>query len=205
MLQVAVQHAQGWVPALEFLYTMWIILTSLSSHMVKIIDAGMLGHLSEAARRSQRLRHNHNLHPTLEDPVQRLCNAFEPGTYVRPHRHPQAERWELFVVLRGAAAVLMFDEGGAVTARIELAAEGPTLGVEIPPLAWHAIVAMRPGTVLFEVKPGPYSAADDKEFAQWAPDEVQQVAAQEFERWYRQASAGARPPQWDDQSATGAA
>ena len=164
--------------------------------MLKLIDVDMLDRLSGEAKDSKRLRQNRNLHASLSDSVQRLCNAFEPGTYVRPHRHPQKGRWELFVVLRGAAALLMFDDHGTVIERMELAAGGPTLGVEIPPRTWHTIVSRAPGTVLFEVKPGPYSHSEDKEFAGWAPDEEQHLAARDFEGWYRRATAGATPPPW---------
>ncbi|MDH3638277.1 MAG: WbuC family cupin fold metalloprotein [Gammaproteobacteria bacterium] len=162
--------------------------------MLKTITAEMLDGLSAEAMRSRRLRRNRNLHVSLQDPVQRLCNAFEPGTYVRPHRHAQEERWELFVVLRGAATLLIFDDRGTVLQRMEIDAGGPTLGVEIPPRTWHAIASRAPGTVLFEVKPGPYSQSDDKEFAGWAPDEEHHVAAREFEDWYQDAGAGAIPP-----------
>ena len=36
---------------------------------------------------------------------------------------------------------------------------------------WHTLVAMETGTVIFEVKPGPYSPLTDKDFARGAPDE----------------------------------
>jgi hypothetical protein len=36
---------------------------------------------------------------------------------------------------------------------------------------WHTFFALEPGTVIFEVKPGPYEMATDKEFALWAPAE----------------------------------
>ena len=63
--------------------------------------------MAATAADSPRLRANHNIHPVLEDPVQRFFNAMQPGTYVRPHRHSTPPRWELFVVLRGALALLV--------------------------------------------------------------------------------------------------
>ena len=60
--------------------------------MVKFITDETLTSLTQQAKQSPRLRMNYNFHSELEDPVQRLCNAMEPGTYVRPHRH--AQRWE---------------------------------------------------------------------------------------------------------------
>lgn len=166
---------------------------SKKSVEVKIIDKHTLHELSTAAAGSTRLRRNLNLHPSYADPVQRLCNAMEPGTYVRPHRHREPDRWELFLVLSGAVAVLIFDDLGKVTKRIELAAEGPIWGIEIPEDTWHTLVALAPGTVVFECKRGPYQPLTDKNFAEWAPEEENPKAAN-FVAWFRQATIGYTPP-----------
>jgi len=135
------------------------------------VTSGLLDDLSRRAAAAARRRMNHNLHPTLSDPIQRLLNAFEPGTYVRPHRHAGSGRWELFVCLRGRAAVLAFDGDSTVTARADLDAAGPTLAVEAAAGVCHTVVSLAPGTVMLEVKPGPYVALTDKDFAPWAPAE----------------------------------
>jgi hypothetical protein len=50
-------------------------------------------------------------------------------------------------------------------------------GCDIRPGVWHTIFALVPDTVVFEVKPGPYSPANDKDFAPWAPREYSPEAA----------------------------
>ena len=160
---------------------------------LNLITEQLLTDLSTEANLSSRLRKNHNLHPALDDPIQRLCNAFEPGTYVQPHRHTEAGRWELFVVLRGAAALLLFDDEGKVLDRVELDAEGQVRGAEVPPNTWHTIVSLKLGTVLFEVKPGPYIKTTDKDFASWAPLEGDSHCSR-FEKWYQQAQKGSVTP-----------
>ncbi len=159
---------------------------------MKWLTADALAALRAEAAASPRLRKNLNLHVSPDDPVQRLCNAFEPGTYVRPHRHG-ADVWELFLVLGGHAAVLIFDNAGRVTERTELQAGGETKAVELPPGAWHSLVALAPGTVLFEVKPGPYRPTGERNFAAWAPKEGA-PAATAFVAWLEVAGVGARPP-----------
>ncbi|MEW6037931.1 MAG: WbuC family cupin fold metalloprotein [Pseudomonadota bacterium] len=144
---------------------------------LKLVTAAMLSGLSEEAARSARLRKNLNVHPVLEDPVQRLFNALEPGTYARPHRHSRPDGWELMVVVRGAFSVLRFDDHGRVAERVDLRAKGGDCAVEIPAGAWHAVVSREAGTVMFEVKPGPYSPVADKDFAAWAPEEGSADAA----------------------------
>ena len=148
-----------------------------------------LRRLSKHAAAHDRLRLNLNLHPESADPIQRLCNAFEPGTYVRPHRHEQDERWELFAVLMGRAVVLTFDTEGRVVERITLGVGMDALLVEIPPRTFHTVASLSRETVLFEVKPGPYQASTDKFFAPWAPSEgdTQCVA---WVEWYERAEVG---------------
>jgi len=160
---------------------------------MKLIDADTLHSLSARAQQAPRRRANHNLHPSLDDAVQRMCNAVEPGSYVRPHCHPEANKWEFFAVLTGAAVVLTFDAQGKVTERAELHAGGPVYAVEIPPGTWHTLAALESGTVLLEVKQGPYAPLTDKDFASWAPREGE-AAAVGLEAWFRSARAGEKPP-----------
>ena len=153
---------------------------------MKIVDTETLDQLSARAMASARGRANLNLHTELSDPIQRFLNAVEPGSYVRPHRHSTPkEKWELFVILSGAVVVLILDEAGKVLERLELDAEGPCRAIEIPGGAWHTLAATKAGTVLFEFKPGPYSALDDKDFATWAPVEGEAGASGMVERFMR--------------------
>ena len=159
---------------------------------MNIITTAMLTELAERAAASSRLRANHNLHPTLEDPVQRFFNAMQPGTYVRPHRHSTPPRWEMFLVLQGRLAILLFDDEGVIQERRELAAAGPVSGVEVEAGRWHALVALQP-SVVFELKQGPYRPLTDKDFAAWAPEEDGAGCAQAV-AWYTQARVGERFP-----------
>lgn len=160
---------------------------------MKRIAADALAALRAEAAASPRLRKNLNLHETLDDPIQRLCNAFEPGTYLRPHRHSAPGTWELFIVLTGRAAMLTFDDAGGVTARAELQAGGPVVAVEVPAGAWHSLVSLAPGTVLFEVKRGPYRPTGENDFASWAPKEGAPEAGA-FVAWMTHADVGSRAP-----------
>ena len=68
---------------------------------VPFIDAASMDRWLEQAAQAPRKRTHHNLHPSLDAPVQRLAIALSQGTYVRPHRHPQPNRWEMIHALRG--------------------------------------------------------------------------------------------------------
>lgn len=151
--------------------------------VLRHLDAGAIAAAAAAARTGTRGRSNHNLHAGLDDPVQRFLNAVQPTSYVRPHRHEEF-RWELFLLLEGEAAALVFDEDGGV---LELAVlrRGGTRAIEIPGGVWHTLLALASDTLLFEVKPGPYRPLGDKDFAPWSPSEGAAAAAGELERWRR--------------------
>lgn len=116
------------------------------------------------------------LHRQEDDLLQRMLNAIQPGSYIRPHRHASA-RGESLILLRGALLYFVFDEGGRLMDRLRLQAGSAAFGVDIEGGVWHTFAALEADTVLFEVKPGPYDARVDKEFAQWAPVEGAPEAA----------------------------
>ncbi|GAO35235.1 protein WbuC [Sulfuricella sp. T08] len=161
---------------------------------MKRIDQTLLATLSAQAAASPRKRAHHNLHPQLDDKVQRLCIAMEPGTYVRPHRHMQPETWEILLILSGAVALLIFDDSGKVLKRIELAAGGEVTAVEIPANTWHAVASLKTGTVVFEVKHGPYATITEANYAPWSPADGVQAAS--LESWYHRAKAGDTAPKY---------
>lgn len=159
----------------------------------KIISDKQLYRLSAEAAASPRLRKNLNLHPVPEDSIQRLFNAMEPGTYVRPHRHARPEGWEFMIAVRGAFSILVFDEAGTVLDRFDLSAAGGDTAIEIPAYTWHTLAVLAPETVIFEVKPGPYSPIAPEDFATWAPPEGD-AAAEGLVIWYETAKPGDSAP-----------
>lgn len=145
-----------------------ITLQMRREELIKKIDGKVMDETSLKALSSERLRMNCNFHE-LADPVQRMLNAIEPGSYIQPHRHLDPPKVEVFLCLRGKGALITFDDEGVVEEVVRLEAGGNTPGVEVPPGVWHSIVSLEEGTVFFEVKDGPYVALTDKDFAPWAP------------------------------------
>lgn len=123
------------------------------------------------AKLSGRRRMNHNFHASEQDIVQRMLNAIEPGTYIRPHKHENPGKNEVFLVLIGKALILEFDEEGMIADSMVLDPAKGLFGAEIPPGRYHTILSLQSGTVAYEVKEGPYLPATVKCFAPWAPHE----------------------------------
>ncbi len=135
-----------------------------------IIDQALLDGLTREALDKPRRRLNHNFHQ-LSDPCQRMLNAIEPDSYVRPHRHLSPPKNEAFLVLQGDLSVIIFKEDGTIERSIRLNQASDSRGVDIKPGVWHSLVCHASGTVIFEAKDGPYIPATDKDFASWAPEE----------------------------------
>jgi len=140
---------------------------------------------SAAAASAPRLRAHRNFHPELSDPVQRLAIAMEPGTYIRPHRHPHT--FELLLPLSGRFLVLNFDDQGTVTQRVVLGEDCAAL--EMDAGTWHAVLSLDKGGVIFEVKQGGYQPVAEQDSAAWAPAEGEKGTA-ELMAWYAQAQVG---------------
>lgn len=146
---------------------------------LKLITSTLLDDLSKKAALSKRLRMNHNFHE-LSDNLQRMLNAIEPGSYVRPHRHLNPPKVEVFLMLKGRAAIVLFDNDGTVLDSQILTPDDECRGVEFAPEQYHTIISLETGTVIFEAKDGPYIAMTDKDFAPFAPPPEDKEAADRY-------------------------
>lgn len=146
--------------------------------MLILISDELIEQTIAAAQASERRRAIYRFHQH-EEPVQRMLNALEPGTYVRPHRHANPAKVECFIILRGQVLCLEYDDHGKVTNHCTLAAGG-LVGVEIVPGTWHSLISLQSGSCVYEIIEGPYLADSHKNFAAWAPTEQDSAAGQAF-------------------------
>lgn len=137
---------------------------------MKIINEQLLDETTAKAKQSPRLRMNYNFHEELDDPVNRLLNAIEPGTYIHPHRHLNPSKDEIFLLLRGKAVLFLFDDKGNITETLLLDPKTGSYGAEIKPGVWHCLLVLESGTVIYEVKPGPFAPLHPENMASWSPE-----------------------------------
>ena len=126
-----------------------------------VIDEKLLDEVSRQAETSPRLRMNYNFHETLDAKAQRLLNALEPGTRLAVHRH--RETAETYIVLRGAVKVLFYTADGQVSEIFLLNPADKNYGIHIPKGQWHTLEVLEKGTVIFEVKDGPYTPLGEED------------------------------------------
>ena len=119
-----------------------------------ILDDKLLDGVTEKAKKSERLRMNFNLHESLDAKAQRLFNALEPGTILPIHRHRNTA--ETYILLRGRMNVIFYNEDGSISEKKEINPLKGIYGAQIEKGQWHTLEVLESGTVLFEVKDGPY-------------------------------------------------
>ena len=125
-----------------------------------VITQAILDDLTAKAKESPRLRMNLDLRDSAEDTSQRMLNAIEPGSPLPIHRHQKTS--ETVVCLRGRLVEEYYDELERMcTEAIELSPNGPVVALNIPPGQWHTVRALESGTVILEMKNGPYVPISD--------------------------------------------
>ena len=121
---------------------------------MKIIDNKLINNVIEQAKQSPRLRKNYNFHGSLDDICHRFLNALEIGTEVPVHHHVTKD--ESFVLLKGRVRVNTYNDNGEILESVVLSHEDGRYGVDIPKDTWHNVECLESGSVIFEVKEGPF-------------------------------------------------
>lgn len=108
------------------------------------------------------MRMNYDLRNSASDGSQRMLNAIEPGSPLPIHRHRTSS--ETVVCLRGRLVEEFYDElERRCTEAIELSPDGPVVALNIPIGQWHTVRALESGTVIMEVKDGPYEPTGEED------------------------------------------
>ena len=125
-----------------------------------VINQALLDKLTEEAKASPRLRMNLDLRNSADDQSQRMLNAIEPGSPLPIHRHRHTS--ETVVCLRGRLVWEFYDELERIcTETIELSPNGAVVALNIPAGQWHTVRALESGSVILEMKDGPYEPLQD--------------------------------------------
>lgn len=129
------------------------------------ITQALLDKLTEEAKASPRLRMNMDLRNNAEDQSQRMLNAIEPGSPMPIHRHQKTS--ETVVCLRGKLIWEFYDElERTCTERIELSPNGQVVALNVPAGQWHTVRALESGSVILEMKNGPYVPLGEEDILQ---------------------------------------
>ena len=122
------------------------------------IDNILLDQLTAQAKESPRLRMNLDLRNSDADTSQRMLNAIEPESVVPVRRHQTTS--ETMVVLRGRVVEEYYSSEGELVETYELVA---AQALNIPAGQWHTLRSLESGTVIIEMKDGPYETLRDED------------------------------------------
>jgi hypothetical protein len=131
--------------------------------------------LIRRAKNSPRSRQFFNIYQHHEEPCQRLLNAINVGSYIQPHRQVNSGKKEMLVAFMGKFAVIKFSEQGQLddftffATEKYLDQETTTIGIELDCNCWHAVIAIKPNSVLLEIKAGPFDVSVAKDCSPWSP------------------------------------
>ncbi|MEY4495559.1 MAG: hypothetical protein RL744_623 [Pseudomonadota bacterium] len=154
---------------------------------MKVFSSQYFEQLRSTASQTQRLREHANVHRSYEEHCQKLFNAIQINSYIRPHRHSLDPKNECLIAIKGLFGFIMFTEQGLIESVILFGSEKYSeklsipSGLELPSGAWHTVVSLMDESILFEVKSGPFDPSLAKEFALWAPEEGGEDAPQYLE------------------------
>ena len=144
------------------------------------VDQAMIEDLKARAAGAPRHRFRLCLHHAPEDAVQEMIIAQLRASYCRPHCHPDTST--SVQLLEGDLTVMLFDNEGHVTERIDLGPRdtGKCFCLRLEPGCWHMDVPRSEVSVTYETMAGPFVKGRSNVFAEWAPDDIDTEAVAAF-------------------------
>ena len=136
------------------------------------VSSAMIEDLKRQATRAPRGRFRLCLHRSTQDDIQEMMIACVRGTYFRPHRNRIATA-KSYHVVHGDLVVLLFDDEGRITQRVDLGPpdSGKPFLIRLARPNWHTPIPQSDITVYHEVCTGPFRKEQDAEYSPWSPPE----------------------------------
>jgi cupin fold WbuC family metalloprotein len=117
------------------------------------------------------------LHTSPESNFHEMVILERRGYYFPPHKH--ANKAQSCNILRGAAAVFVFDDAGNVKRTSVLGRNG-NLIFRIGEERYHLTLPLTEFIVYHEGKPGPFLREGDSIYAEWAPKREDKQAVADY-------------------------
>ncbi len=135
--------------------------------------------LREAVKKTPRRRARINAHPGSDDALHEMIIALEPGSYIRPHKHPAKS--ESFHIIEGAVDIVVFDDEGEIIKIVPLSALGGegSFFYRMSEPFFHTLLIKSDLLIVHEITNGPFRP-EGTVFADFAPAETDSVSAQAY-------------------------
>ena len=132
--------------------------------------------LRQAVRRTPKRRVRINAHPGHDDALHEMIIAIEPGSYIRPHRHPGKS--EAFHIIEGDVDIVVFRDDGEIDEIVSLGEKGGArpFYYRMSEPRFHTLIIRSELLIVHEITNGPFSPAGTT-YAAFAPAEGDPAAA----------------------------
>jgi cupin fold WbuC family metalloprotein len=136
--------------------------------------------LRQAVRKTPKRRVRINAHPDGDDGLHEMIIAIEPGSYIRPHKHPGKS--EAFHIIEGQVDIVVFSEEGSIDRIVSLGAKGGShpFYYRMSTPHFHTLIIHSDLLVVHEITNGPFVPSGTV-FATFAPEEGDAANAAAFQ------------------------
>jgi len=152
----------------------------LAEGPIATIGAEEIEVLRQAVRNTPKRRVRINAHPGSDDELHEMIIAIEPGSYIRPHKHPGKS--EAFHIIEGQVDIVVFSEAGEVERIVSLAAKGGRhpFYYRMSTPHFHTLIIRSDLLVVHEITNGPFLPTGTI-YAAFAPEEGDTASAAIFQ------------------------
>ena len=143
------------------------------------VEAQDIKWLKESAADNRRKRCRLCAHGDINDALHEMLIVLDKETYIRPHKH--AGKSESFHIIEGAADIVVFDNEGNIIEVVRMGdyRSGRTFYYRISDPYYHTPLIRSDCLVFHETTNGPFKR-DDTVFAEWAPEDSDNVAGKKY-------------------------
>ena len=143
------------------------------------IDEADLDLLRDAVKKTPKRRARINAHPDSGDALHEMLIAIEPGSYIRPHKHPAKS--ESFHIVEGEVDIVVFDDEGQIVRVVPLSARGGkgSFYYRMSQPYFHTLVIKSDLLIVHEITNGPFKP-EGTVFAHFAPADGDEQAASAY-------------------------
>jgi cupin fold WbuC family metalloprotein len=143
------------------------------------VDYQDIAFLKKNVQHNERKRIRLCTHQDVHDQLHEMLIVLSQDTYIRPHKHQNKS--ESFHIIEGIIEVVVFDELGKVLKVIPMGdyTSGRKFYYRLAEPSYHTVLIRTDMAVFHETTNGPFNQ-NDTDFATWAPNEHDKVAAQQF-------------------------
>ena len=140
-----------------------------------------IAYLKIAVKSSPKKRVRINVHQRNEDLLHEMFIAIEPGSYIRPHKHPGKS--EAFHVVYGMVDVIVLDDSGEIIKIVSLAANSETLPFyyRMSEPMFHTLIIRTELLVVHEITNGPFVAGSSI-YAPFSPIETDELMIAAYQK-----------------------